>query len=104
MENRRGRLCVINRPATHRQMEGASSPPTPDWASRFTVRVDFPGYSPDELLTIVRSMAAGRGSTSWIPARKQGSVLVRGTAGGESRQLRQRGAPPAGCCGRMESG
>jgi len=56
MENRRGRMCVIaaGYPA---QMTGFLAA-NPGLASRFTVRVEFPDYTGDELLDIVRAMAA----------------------------------------------
>jgi SpoVK/Ycf46/Vps4 family AAA+-type ATPase len=61
MENRRGQLSVI--------VAGYESPveeflrTNPGLGARFTARVTFPGYSTDELLQILRAMAAGHGYT-----------------------------------------
>lgn len=56
MENRRGRLCVIAA-GYPRPMSGFLAA-NPGLASRFTVSVEFPGYSAGELLAILRAMAA----------------------------------------------
>jgi SpoVK/Ycf46/Vps4 family AAA+-type ATPase len=56
MENRRGRLCVIA--AGYPGPMAGFLAANPGLASRFTVRVEFPGYSANELLAILRAMAA----------------------------------------------
>jgi SpoVK/Ycf46/Vps4 family AAA+-type ATPase len=56
MENRRGRLCVIA--AGYPGPMAGFLAANPGLASRFTARVEFPGYSAGELLAILRAMAA----------------------------------------------
>jgi SpoVK/Ycf46/Vps4 family AAA+-type ATPase len=61
MENRRGQMSVI--------VAGYEGPmeeflrANPGLGGRFTARVRFPGYSTDELLEILRTMAAAEGHT-----------------------------------------
>jgi AAA+ superfamily predicted ATPase len=61
MENRRGRLCVIaaGYPGDMDRFLAAN----PGLASRFTERVQFPGYSSPELVTILTDVAAREGFT-----------------------------------------
>jgi SpoVK/Ycf46/Vps4 family AAA+-type ATPase len=78
MENRRGRLCVIaaGYPADMERFLAAN----PGLASRFGGRVEFPGYSGRELVTILAGMAAKEGFTldagaeaaalTWFDARR----------------------------------
>lgn len=56
MENRRGRMAVIAAGYPQPMAEFLSS--NPGLASRFTVRVEFPDYSDQDLLDILRAMAA----------------------------------------------
>jgi hypothetical protein len=79
MENRRGRLVVIaaGYPGDMKGFLAAN----PGLASRFTSRVDFPGYAADELVTIATGLAAAEGFTldpgaaaaarDWFCARRE---------------------------------
>jgi SpoVK/Ycf46/Vps4 family AAA+-type ATPase len=79
MENRRGRLVVIAAGYSPDMERFLSA--NPGLASRFTEHVAFPGYTGDELLTIVEGMAAAEGFTldptagsaarGWFGARRE---------------------------------
>jgi SpoVK/Ycf46/Vps4 family AAA+-type ATPase len=105
MENRRGRLCVVAA-GYPRDMERFLQA-NPGLASRFTEHVEFPGYSGDELVTILSDMAAGEGfslapaaaakARTWFDARRDrdganfgNARTARGLLAGMRRRLAER--------------
>ena len=94
MENLRGRVCVIAAGYSGEMEEFLAA--NPGLASRFTVRVNFPGYSAAELLDILQAMAAEEEYTltpeaqhralAWFDARRAARPATSATAG-----------PPATC-------
>jgi SpoVK/Ycf46/Vps4 family AAA+-type ATPase len=69
MENRRGRMAVIAAGYPRPMAEFLSS--NPGLASRFTVRVEFPDYSDQDLLDILRAMAASEEYTLTAAAERR---------------------------------
>jgi AAA+ superfamily predicted ATPase len=88
MENRRGRLVVIAA-GYPGPMEGFLAA-NPGLGSRFATRVEFPGYSADELLAILRAMAASEDyqlapgaetkARAWFEARRRAAPDSFGNA------------------------